>query len=256
LGNLSGMAGSLGGAGALAGILAGTALVGKGAKDMFNRKPTKGWEGWLGRGSLGIATGGLSEVARAFGFGKKSTADYDRERKEKVINRGNTGWADYYSREGQAADKMALPAEIKRDAQGNWIKADGSWDPREYAGVQGNADTFGDEWFKLNEDQRNQLVTQFKDAGLYHKDKGDVLIADRNQARAREMFNALLGTKPIMPMAGTPTGGSSGPMTANINGTPTAVISRVAPIAAALAAPAQSKGPSFFDLIKAAKEKK
>jgi hypothetical protein len=247
------MAGSLGGAGALAGILAGTALVGKGAKDMFNRKPTKGWEGWLGRGSLGIATGGLSEVARAFGFGKKSIADYDRERKEKVINRGNTGWADYYSREGQPA---APDANIKIGANGEWVKDDGTWDPREYAGVQGNADTFGDEWFKLGEDQRNQLVTQFKDAGLYHKDKGDVLISDSKQARAREMFNALLGTKPIMPMAGTPTSStSSGPMTANINGTPTAVISRVAPIAAALAA-SKPSGKSFSDLIKMAKETK
>jgi hypothetical protein len=194
-----------------------TMLGAKGAKDFFSGKKTKGWEGWGGRATIGVATGGLSEVARLAGFGgKKSTADYDKERKEKVINKGNTGWADYYSKESQAPDKMATPAGIRRGADGSWVKEDGSWDAREYAGVQGNADTFGDDWFKLSDEQRDRLVTQFKDAGLYHKDKGDVLISDGKQAKARQMFDEVLrGTSPVsaiprLPSAGVTSGMAHG----------------------------------------------
>lgn len=47
------------------GVIAGLALGAKGAKDLLKNKPTKGWEGWGGRATLAIATGGLSEIARA-----------------------------------------------------------------------------------------------------------------------------------------------------------------------------------------------
>lgn len=202
--NAAGMAGTLGGAGALAGVLGGAALTAKGAKDLLSGKETKGLEGWGGRGQLALTTGGLSEVARGLGFGRKTTKDYGAERRANVINAGNTGWKDYFSNNPQGNDKVT-PENITRDASGNWVKPDGTWDAREYAGVQGNADTFGDDWFKLNEAQRNALVTKFKDENLYHSNKGDVLISDGNQARARELFNETLNQPAQGSVLDTPT---------------------------------------------------
>lgn len=137
---------------------------------------------------------GLGAAMPALGLNGKSTKEYQQERRDKVVGAGNQGWGGYYSRNALGNDKV-LPTQITRDEKGNWIKADGSWDAREYAGVQGNADTFGDDWFKLKDDQRDKLVTQFKNEGLYHSNKGDVLIADDKQARAKELYLSLLSGK-------------------------------------------------------------
>ena len=175
--------------------IAGGLGLGKGIKDLSRGGATKGWEGWGGRGALAAATMGLSEVARLGGLGRKTTKDYQKERRANVVNDGNRGWANFYSQNplNDRAAREVLPEEIKRAEDGSWVRADGSWDPREYAGVQGNADTFGDSWFGLNEDQRNNAVTRFRDEGLYHNNKGNVLIADDKQERARQIFNEILG---------------------------------------------------------------
>lgn len=195
LGSLGGLAG----AGVGAGILGGTALVGKGAKDLLSGKDTKGWEGWGGRGSLALATGGLSEVARPF-MGGKSTKDYQRERQQKVIDKGNTGWQDFFGKQ---------PLGAKDPNDGKWTEGIGAgkkWNmddakeraklnPAEFAGVQGNADTFGDDWFKLDDAKRDSLVKKFLDEDLYHSDKGSILISDGKQDRAKQLYNEIMGIK-------------------------------------------------------------
>lgn len=173
----------------LAGIAAGVGLGAKGLKDLFSGKETKGIEGWGGRATLGIATGGFSEVARLAGLGRKSTKDYQKERWGKATKGDtNTGWADFYGKNKEGS--QATPEGITRGADGSWVKSDGSWDPREYAGVLGNAETFGNDWFKLDEAKRDSLVTQYKNENLYVDDNGDKRIKD--QARARELFNQVM----------------------------------------------------------------
>lgn len=190
----------------LTAIAGGIGLGAKGLKDLFSGKETKGWEGWGGRATLGIATGGLSEVARLAGLGRKSTKDYQKERWGNATKGdSNTGWLDFYNKSKQGTMPQ-VGEPIRKDAQGNWIKADGSWDPREYAGVLGNAETFGNDWFKLNEEQRNNLVSQFKNEGLYKSNKGDILITDKN--RARELFNSVM-SNPTGQMLVSALGGNS-----------------------------------------------
>lgn len=126
-----------------------------------------------------LMTGGLSEVAR-FAIGdRKSTKEYQANRRGEVVDDGNALWADYY-------DQNELGKHD--DHEVDWTLSDGNWDAREYATVQGNADTFGDDWFQLSEDQRNEAVRRFNDENLYHDNKGNKLIADDKQDRAREIF--------------------------------------------------------------------
>jgi hypothetical protein len=92
------------------------------------------------------------------------------------------------------------------DKTGKYVGKKWSWDAMKdiakttgdvkgFAGVQGNADTFGDDWFKLDDAKRDSLVKQFLDEDLYHSDKGSVLISDGKQDRARELYNQVMGIK-------------------------------------------------------------
>lgn len=161
------------------------------ADALLNSNPITGWINPLSKALGGGTVGNM--------FGGKSTKDYQAERRANVVGAGNKGWADTYERQAKDTESTT-PEGITRDDNGNWIKADGSWDPREYAGVQGNADTFGDKWFQLRDDTRDKLVTQFKDEGLYHDDKGDKLISDGNQPRAQELFEAALAEQANTPL--------------------------------------------------------
>lgn len=158
---------------------------------VLNSNPITGWMNPLSKALGGDTIGGM--------FGGKSTKDYQAERRANVVNAGNKGWADTYERQAKGGENAA-PEGITRGENGEWLKEDGSWDAREYAGVQGNADTFGDKWFQLRDDTRDKLVTQFKDEGLYHDDKGDKLISDDNQARARELFDTALAEQANNPL--------------------------------------------------------
>lgn len=80
LGSIGSNLGSLGGltgAGVGAGVLGGIALGAKGAKDLLQGNETKGGLDWASRATLGIATGGLSELARPF-FSKPKTEIEDK----------------------------------------------------------------------------------------------------------------------------------------------------------------------------------
>lgn len=48
----------------------------------------------------------------------------------------------------------------------------------------GNYQTFGADWNKYTQDQKNQIITQLAQKGLYKGDHGDVVITDPDQAKA------------------------------------------------------------------------
>lgn len=100
LGGILANAGQMG-AGPISAIAAGTYLGGKSAYDTFIKgKEDKSISGKIGRGQLAIATGGLSEVGRAFGLGgRKTHKDYAEE---------------MWGRAGQAAK-----TDVDRDAINN-----------------------------------------------------------------------------------------------------------------------------------------
>lgn len=105
-----------------AGVAGGLALGAKGIKDLINDKETKGLEGWGGRATLGIATGGLSEVARAFGlFGGPTTNVEDKklqQLKDKGILPENYQInEEERSREQQVKDLQAQGQEVPKFLQ-------------------------------------------------------------------------------------------------------------------------------------------
>lgn len=159
-----------------------------------------------GLGGLGAATGLLATnpitMPIAIGMGllgavapkllnRKKTGEYQKERWG-AVSKDNSGWADYYDK-SKSGTMPQVGAPVTKGADGSWVKPDGSWDPREYAGVLGNAETFGNDWFKLSEDKRNAAVSRFKDEGLYYGDKGDMRISDAE--RAKQIYNEIMGAK-------------------------------------------------------------
>lgn len=72
-------------------IIAQAALSLKGIEDLLSGKKTSGVQGWAARGSLAMSTFGISEVARAFGFGGGKSPQAQAEKDfsnfiEKAIN--------------------------------------------------------------------------------------------------------------------------------------------------------------------------
>jgi hypothetical protein len=173
-------------------------------------------------------------------FGGKSTKDYQRERLEALKD------------EAPAWYQHMQNIKAQQDAQGEDFAADG-WTAGEkwsfekanelnknrgtdFITSTGNAETFGDDFLKYTPEQQKEISRRLSIAGLYHSDKGNVLISDSKQDEARRIRDEVLAADPSSfatptkevstaptPMEGTPTGGSSGPMTANINGTSTVV---------------------------------
>lgn len=184
------------GAAVAAGLLAG----GKGVKDLLAGKSgTDSWEGLAGRGTLGIATGGLSELARLTGLlGHKSTKDYQKERLEK-LRATDPGAAAFLETARQTADANNDTWQDGKYAGEKWsfdkavdLAKD---DPTHFIGTLGNMETFGDQWLGVDEEKQKAVVAELLNQGLYNSDKGDVLISD--QSRAREIFDEIMGNNAV-----------------------------------------------------------
>jgi hypothetical protein len=195
LANLGSMTGSLGGIGALGGIAAGTYLGGKAALDMFQgKKPDT-----AGRVVLGMATGGLSELANATGlFNHKST----RERQADVTNelqgrfKDDANYQNYVSGMREQFNS-APPDPSKPFLNGTY----GSWDEykqgglvaSDLTGVGGNIDVFKQGWTNADQATREKVTQALIDADLYYSEDGGVKIKDKK--KAEEIFNSIVKPK-------------------------------------------------------------
>ncbi len=192
LGSLGGLAG----AGVGAGVLGGVALGAKGLSDLIKGKETQGIGGWGGRATLGIATGGLSELARAFGLGHKSTKDYQSERWGDIGGQ-NPGWSDVYNKVVKTGHESDGVWDSGKYAGQKW-SFDKALDlakdnPLDFDATLGNAEAFGDKWHGLNTDQRKSIISQLIADNQYYSNKGDILIKDKN--RALDIFNAVMNNQ-------------------------------------------------------------
>lgn len=181
LGNASAM-----GAGPISAIIAGTALGGKAAYDMLQgKKPNL-----AGRVTLGVATGGLSELANYF-LNHKSTKDFQRERWGKIANSADAPTAAYgkqyldYLGSDQAKTDALYPNTF--DAK----KAAGTLGAKDVWGSKGMFDTFGGDWLgKYSEDQRSKISQSLIDNNVLTSDHGDTLVSDA--AKAKTLADAIL----------------------------------------------------------------
>ena len=171
----------------LAAIAAGTYLGGKSAYDLVQGKDDKSIPGYIGRGTLGIATGGLSELARASGFfDHKSTKDYQEEKWKGLIDEGVAGAAEQKA----ALDGLGDMSGKMYDESGKAVK----WDfgtaldrvksgSQEFNGAAGNFETFKNDWNAYTPEQKSAITKELANKGLYKSEKGSVLISDAEKAK-------------------------------------------------------------------------
>lgn len=180
LGSIGGGVSSLGAA-PLLGVAGGLALGAKGAKDLLQGNKTKGLEGWGGRATLGIATGGLSELARALGvFGHKSTKQENKDR-----------WKGLYNA-GKVPDWFVSDPKVNQDMGVDDAKlASGKLGGRDVWATSGMFDTFGKDWATTgNEAQREQVAKKMLDEKLFDTKKGVTYVT--NQDRAKSILDEIL----------------------------------------------------------------
>ena len=173
------------GAGPLAAVAAGTYLGGKSAYDLLQGKEDKSIPGMIGRGTLGIATGGISEIARPF-LMKPSTRDIAKKHTGELLDAaGNDANAQAYI-QGMREQYNSAPVDPSKPFAGKYS----SWDEYKKAGLEsgdltgvyGNIKTYGPEWASLTQAQRQAITQANIDSGIYDSKKGEVEITDAQKA--------------------------------------------------------------------------
>lgn len=194
-GVLSGALGNAGGLGVgpLAGIAAATYLGGKSAYDMFKGKSDNSLQGKAGRLTLGMATGGLSEIARPFAM-HKSTRDVAKGHTKDLLKQSDDKqYQNYVS--GMREQHNSAPVDPSKPFAGKYATEEeyirNGLEAADLTGVYGNIKTFGPDWTKLNFDQQKKVTQGLIDAGLYNFRKGEVEVTDAD--RAKQIYASTLG---------------------------------------------------------------
>jgi hypothetical protein len=204
----------------LAAIAAGTYLGGKSAYDMFQGKTDNSIPGIIGRGTLGIATGGLSELARHFMMRKTTrdiAEDHTKDLQSAAPDDQNyqayvSGMRDQY---GSAPTDPSKPFDGKYATFNDYKNA--GLDASNLTGVYGNIKQYGPQWASLSEAQRQQVTQKNIDDGIYDSDHGEVVLTDPNKAQAN--FDAVIGGQQPAPQ-GQPQQSGQGLMSPSVSGVP------------------------------------
>lgn len=200
--------GLLSGVAVPAAVVAGTYLGGKALYDMYKgEKPNT-----AGRVIAGMATGGLSEVAKATGLlGHKSTRDRQADVTDRLMEQsGNDVNAQNYV-SGMRKQFESAPTDPSKPFAGKY----GSWNEYEKAGleagdltgVEGNIETYTPQvWANLTQEQRQAVTQKNIDSGLYYSEDGGVKIKD--PATAKQNLDAVLTPAATPPPVQRPIPGS------------------------------------------------
>lgn len=182
----------------LAAIAGATALGGKAAYDIAKGEDPNP----IGRVTLGMATGGLSELAKASGvFDHKSTRDVAKEHTADLLSQGtdDANWQNYVSGMREQHNHAAPdPSKPFAGKYGSWDEYKNSGlEANDLTGVYGNLDTFGPEWANYSEDDRVKITQGLIDNDLYNSKKGEVEITDAERARQvrDQLMNSAIPTE-------------------------------------------------------------
>lgn len=199
----------------LAAIAGATYLGGKAGLDMLQGKG-KAWQDAslqdnAGRVILGMATGGLSEVANKFFGGRETTRDHQKGNTEELLKQSDDPtWQGYVSAMREQNETGPSDASMPYgDSKGNKFANFADYkksglDASNLTGVVGNLQTFGPDWAKLSQEQRQKVTQGIIDADLYDSKKGEVVITD--PTKAKSIFDSIVaGTQPsVLGMAKAP----------------------------------------------------
>lgn len=193
-----------------AAVVASTAAAGKAGLDMLKGETP----GTPGRAQLGIATGGLSEIANLMGFGgilgHKSTKDIQKEHTQELRGQGadNAAWQAYVAGARQQHENGGPPDPSKPFFNGKYESFDeykkAGLDAADLEGVHGNLSTFGPDWAGYSPEQRKAITQSLIDNNMYESKKGEVEVTDA--AKAKEIGLAALAPKAQEASKGLPEG--------------------------------------------------
>lgn len=186
-----------------AAVAAATYLGGKSALKTLKGEADNSTQGKIGRGLLGIATGGLSEIGRKF-LVKPTTGQIQQKNTKGLLELGkdDPNWQNYV--QGMRAGMNGKPADPSKpfgDSKGNKYSTFDEYktaglDASNLTGVLGNLKTFGPEWAKLNFDQQKAVTQKLIDNNMYSSKKGEVIVTDVE--KAKQLKDEALGIKPIV----------------------------------------------------------
>ncbi len=200
--NISGL-----GFGPLAAIAGATYLGGQAGYDMLKGKKP----GLPGRVILGMATGGLSEVANHFLGQHKTTRQTQQENTQNLLSQSDDpAWQGYVSAmRGQNETGPSDASMPYGDSKGNkyanfqdYKNSATGLDAANLTGVVGNLQLYGPAWAKLTEAQRQAVVQKNIESNIYDSKKGEVVITD--PTIGKQNFDSVVGQQPVLGMAQAP----------------------------------------------------
>jgi len=177
----------------LAAIAAGTYLGGKSAYNLLRGKNDKSIPGLIGRGTLGIATGGLSEIARPF-LMHESTRDVAKKHTSDLLGiaKDDQPYQQYVT--GMREQYNAAPPDPSKPFAGKYETWEdyqkGGLEAADLTGVYGNIKAYGPAWAGLTQEQRQAVTDANIKSGIYTSNKGEVEITD--EAKAKENFDTVM----------------------------------------------------------------
>lgn len=168
-----------------------------GIKDLFKGKKM----GMQEKLALALPTFGVSLFADKIpGLTHESTRDVAKRHTKSLLDQGqnDSQWQNYVG--GMRKQYESAPTDPSKPFAGKY----GSWDEYKNAGLEagdltgvyGNLKTFGPDWAKLSQGDRQKVTQGIIDAGLYDSKKGEVEITD--QARAKQIRDQVLGATPAV----------------------------------------------------------
>lgn len=179
----------------LAGVGAGLGLLGNGIYNMLSGKKDNSALGIGSRATLGVATGGISEIANALGlFDHTTTKQDEAKRWGDLATQGITGAADAFKTSqnlGAASGQLTQGPDAGKPWNFEEAQKYATQNPADFSQVYGNFATFGNDWAKYSPDQQNQITKALIDNKLYYSKQGDVLISDAD--KARQIKDQILG---------------------------------------------------------------
>lgn len=209
-------AGMLGSVVPIAGAALGTYLAGKSALNTLKGKDDKSIGGLIGRGTLGIATGGISEIARPF-LMRPSTRDIAKKHTKELqsVAPEDQNYQNYVA--GMREQFNSAPPDPSKPFAGKYASWDdykkGGLEAPDLTGVYGNIKTYGPKWAGLTQDQRVAVTQLNINDNLYNSKKGEVEITDSDKALANltkvVAGSGLIGTNGKGPLPANPNAAAS-----------------------------------------------